>query len=100
MDRFGFGLGVAILEGVLFGFSFNIAALFYVYKKLSSKIEDFIEAVESLDLSGGVELNAEAMEMQMQAAKQAQIFDFLRSVVQPNIQVNEIQKKDASGKFV
>jgi hypothetical protein len=91
---------VAILEAVLFGFCSNIAALFYVYKKLSSKIEDFIEAVESLDLSGGVELNADAMEMQMQAAKQAQIFDFLRSVVQPNIQVSEIQQKDASGKFV
>jgi len=38
------------------------------------------------------------MEMQMQAAKQAQIFDFLRSIVQPNISVKEVER-DETGKF-
>lgn len=93
------GWGVAILESVLALTVFNIAALFHVYKRLNQKLEEFIEAVQSIDLSRSVEMSADAMEVQMQAAKQAQIFDFLRSVVQPNISVSEVTPRGIDGKF-
>ena len=44
-------------------------------------------------------MTADAMEVQLQAQKQGQIFEFLKSLVQPQIQVSEIQPRDEKGQF-
>lgn len=84
------GLGVIL---ILLG-----AAQRHYHNVLTAKIEEFIEQVGNISFNPSMELGAEAMEMQMQAAKQAQIFDFLRSIVQPNISVKEVER-DEAGKF-
>jgi hypothetical protein len=63
------------------------------------KIDEFLLEVRNIDLTSSFEMNGEAMEAQIQAQKQAQIFEFLKSLVQPQISVSEIQKRDDSGKF-
>jgi hypothetical protein len=66
---------------------------------LVAKIEEFIEQVSAIDMSQNVELGQEAMEIQMQAQKQAQIMEFLKSFIQPKINVTEVRGRDEAGKF-
>ena len=63
------------------------------------KIDDFLQAVKEIDLTPNFEMNGEAMEAQIQAQKQAQIFEFLKSLVQPQISVSEIQSRGKDGQF-
>ena len=67
--------------------------------QILQKIDEFIEQVQQIDLTPNFEMNGEAMEAQIQAQKQAQIFEFLKSLVQPQIQVNEITNRGDDGKF-
>jgi hypothetical protein len=103
--RFRFRSGVVIsttlLLAALAGVALTVllmAAQRHYHQLLVMKIDEFIEQVSKIDMSQSFEMNADAMEMQMQAAKQAQIFDFLRSVVQPNISVQEVSRSE-DGKF-
>ena len=71
----------------------------HFHMALVAKIEEFIEQVSAIDMSQSVEMGQEAFEMQMQAQKQAQIMEFLKSFVQPKINVTEVRGRDESGKF-
>ena len=80
----------------------NIAVLLALrayFTRLSDAIEQFTEQVKQIDLSSNFEMTADAMEVQLQAQKQGQIFEFLKSLVQPQIQVSEIQSRDEKGQF-
>jgi hypothetical protein len=80
----------------------NIAVLWAlraVFLGLTNTIEEFTEQVKQIDLSSNFEMTADAMEVQLQAQKQGQIFEFLKSLVQPQIQVSEIQPRDEKGQF-
>lgn len=71
----------------------------HFHMALVAKIEEFIEQVSAIDMSQTVEMGQEAMEIQMQAQKQAQIMEFLKSFIQPKINVTEVRGRDESGKF-
>ena len=71
----------------------------HFHRALVAKIEEFIEQVSAIDMSQNVEMGQEAIEMQMQAQKQAQIMEFLKSFIQPKINVTEVRGRDESGKF-
>jgi len=88
------------LETLIFGQICTLFAIWKAYEKLNDTILQFIEEVGSIDITPSMEINAEAMEMQMQAAKQAQIFEFIKSFVQPNISVQEITQRDEKGRIV
>lgn len=92
MDYIGMA-NFALLLGI-------IAYIRVVFNKLLQKNDELFDDLMNLDISPQLEMSAEAMEVQVQAQKQAQIFDFLRSIVQPSIQVNEIKAKDDKGRFV
>lgn len=88
------------LETLIFGQICTLFAIWKAHQKLEERILQFIEEVGSIDITPSMEINAEAMEMQMQAAKQAQIFEFIKSFVQPNISVQEITQRDEKGRIV
>ena len=85
-------LGVVGLTVVL------MAAQRHYHNALVEKIDQFIEQVSSIDMSQNIEMGQEAIEMQMQAAKQAQLLEFLKGFMQPKIVATEISR-DESGKF-
>jgi len=104
-EPLGFGSGVVIsttlLLGVLGAVGLTVvlmAAQRHYHNALVEKIEDFIEQVSSIDMSQSIEMGSEAMEMQMQAAKQAQLLEFLKGFMQPKIVATEITR-DEKGKF-
>jgi len=71
----------------------------HFHMALVEKIEEFIEQVSAIDMSQSVEMGQEAMEMQIQAQKQAQIMEFLKSFVAPKLNVTEVRGRDETGKF-
>ncbi len=75
-----------------------MAAQRHYHRILVGKIDEFIEQVSSIDMSQSIEMGSEAIEMQMQAAKQAQLLEFLKGFMQPKIVAQEITR-DESGKF-
>jgi len=102
---FGFGSGVVISNSVLLvcvGIASVTALLMaaqrHYHYALVEKIDEFIEQVSAIDMSQSIEMGSEAMEMQMQAAKQAQLLEFIKSFVQPKIVATEITR-DEAGKF-
>ena len=92
MDYIGIA-NIALLLGLF-------AYVRVIFNGLLHKNDELVETLMQIDISPQMELNAEAMEVQMQAQKQAQIFDFLRSIVQPSIQVKEVKPKDEKGRFI
>ena len=93
-------LGMVYLETLIFGQICTLYAIWKAHKKLDERILQFIEEVGEIDITPIMETNAEAMEMEMLAAKQAQIFDFINSFVQPNNRVQEITKSDDKGRIL
>lgn len=103
----GFGSGVVIsttlLLSVLGAVGLAVvlmAAQRHYHNALVEKIDEFIDQVSAIDMSQSVEMGEQAMEMQLQMAKQAQFMEFLKGFIQPNIVATEITtSRDASGKF-
>lgn len=101
----GSGSGVVISESVLLTVlgcagltALLMAAQRHYHHALVEKIDEFIEQVASIDMTQSIEMGSEAMEMQMQAAKQAQLLEFIKGFIQPNIVATEITR-DEAGKF-
>jgi len=101
----GSGSGVVISTSLLLGLLGAVgltvvlmAAQRHYHHALVEKIDEFIEQVSSIDMSQSIEMGSEAMEMQMQAAKQAQLLEFVKSFIQPKIVATEITR-DEAGKF-
>lgn len=88
------------LETLIFGQLCTLYAIWKAHQKLDERILQFIEEVGEIDITPNMEMSADAMQMQLQAAKQAQIFDFIKSFVQPNISVQEITQRDEKGRIV
>ncbi len=94
-------ISTTLLLGVLGAVGLTVvlmAAQRHYHNALVEKIDEFIEQVSSIDMSQSIEMGSEAMEMQMQAAKQAQLLEFLKGFMQPKIVATEISR-DVSGKF-
>jgi hypothetical protein len=100
-DRIGtvWGMLETIIGSVIAGNVLVCLLLRHYATNILLKIDEFILEIKNIDLTSSFEMNGEAMEAQIQAQKQAQIFEFLKSLVQPQISVSEIQKRDDSGKF-
>ena len=102
----GFGSGVVIsttlLLSVLGAVGLAVvlmAAQRHYHNALVEKIDEFIDQVSAIDMSQSVEMGTEAMEMQMQMAKQAQLMEFLKGFIQPPPIVATEITRDKAGKF-
>ena len=95
--RSALGWRMYVLEpGLFFG-------LFQLKKLFLTRIEEFIEQIGDLEMNfqaPSIEMSERAMEIQAQAQKTGAILDFFRSMMQPQISVNEVKARDESGKFV
>lgn len=49
-DRLGFGSGMVLLETVIIASILQITGIYYAYKKLGARIDEFIEKVEAIDM--------------------------------------------------
>ena len=102
----GIGSGVVISSTVILvivvtasATALLVIAQRHFHMALVEKIDGFIEQVSAIDMTQSVEMGQEAMEMQIQAQKQAQIMEFLKSFITPKINVTEVRERDSTGKF-
>ena len=89
-------LGVVVAVGLT---SVLMIAQRHYHNVLVEKIDEFIDQVSAIDMSQSVEMGTEAMEMQMQMAKQAQLMEFLKGFIQPPPIVATEITRDKTGKF-
>lgn len=90
---------MAILEAVIIGGFLQIFALMIGYRKLTERIDEFIERIGEIDITPSMEVSERAMEMQLEAAKAERLWGFLSQIMTPNISVQEIPPKGPDGKF-
>ena len=75
-----------------------LAAQFYLHNQLKQYVDGLLENVK-IPLGGMANISEAQIDAQLDAAKQDRLFGFLQMLMQPQIQVQEIDRTD-SGQFV
>jgi len=74
-----------------------LAAQFHLHNQLKVYVDQLLENVK-IPLGGMADISEAQIDAQIDAAKQERLFGFLQMLMQPQIQVQEIERSE-SGKF-
>ena len=100
-ERVGPGWGVASMETLVLMVSVGVlsllAAQFHLHNQLKLYVDQLLENVK-IPLGGMADISEAQLDAQIDAAKQERLFGFLQMLMQPQIQVQEIERSE-SGKF-
>ena len=100
-ERVGPGWGVASMETLVLMVSVGVlsllAAQFHLHNQLKLYVDQLLENVK-IPLGGMADISEAQIDAQIDAAKQERLFGFLQMLMQPQIQVQEIERTE-SGKF-
>ena len=100
-ERVGPGWGVASMETLVLMVSVGVlsllAAQFHLHNQLKLYVDQLLENVK-IPLGGMADISEAQLDAQIDAAKQERLFGFLQMLMQPQIQVQEIERTE-SGKF-
>ena len=100
-ERVGPGWGVASMETLVLMVSVGVlsllAAQFHLHNQLKLYVDELLENVK-IPLGGMADISEAQIDAQIDAAKQERLFGFLQMLMQPQIQVQEIERTE-SGKF-